>query len=315
MSAETATLSGRPDRRQTAVVLLVAAVLVAAALGLQQVRDSQYRIEAPDTTLLYVRSGESASRLALSFRALLADVYWIRAIQHYGDTRLSSNPNKQYSALYPLLDLATSLDPQFTIAYRFGALFLAEPFPAGAGRVDLAIALLNKGLAADPAKWQYAQDAGFVYYWWLQDYKQAAMWFDQASRIPGAPWWMRSMAATTLAEGGDRASSRLLWMQLYESAGDDWIRSNARLRLAQLDALDEIDQLAAAVARYQRVAGRFPADWNALRAAGLLTAIPTDPSGEPYQLDASQPGGVTLSRASKLHPLPAQLLRKAGPPS
>jgi tetratricopeptide (TPR) repeat protein len=290
-------------------------LLTGAALGLQAMRETHYRIESGDATLLYVTSGASVNRLALSYRALLADVYWIRAIQHYGDTRLSTSPTKQYSALYPLLDLATSLDPRFTVAYRFGAMFLAEPFPAGAGRTDLAITLLNKGLAAEPAKWQYAQDAGFVYYWWLQDYKQAAAWFDKASRIKGAPWWLRSLAATTLVQGGDRASSRVLWMQLYETAENDWVKTTSRLRLAQLDALDEMDQFAVRVARYQQIVGRFPANWEALRAAGLLRAIPSDPSGTPYLLDATQPGGITIAQSSKLYPLPPQFVRKAGPPS
>ena len=315
MSADAERLSDRPDRRQIGVALVASALLVAAALGVQAVRETHYRIKSVDATLLYVTSGASLNRLALSYHALLADVYWIRAIQHYGDTRLSTSQTKQYSALYPLLDLATSLDPRFTLAYRFGAMFLAEPFPAGAGRVDLAIALLNKGLAAEPAKWQYAQDAGFVYYWWLQDYKQAAMWFDKASRIEGAPWWLRSLAATTLVQGGDRRSSKVLWMQLYETAESDWVRTNARLRLAQLDALDEIDLLAGRVARYQQIVGRFPTDWEALRTAGLLNAIPSDPSGAPYLLDATQPGGVTIARSSKLYPLPPQFVRKAGPPS
>jgi tetratricopeptide (TPR) repeat protein len=315
MSAAATARSGRPDRRQAIVALLVSALCVASALGLQAVREAHYRLRSGDATLMWVQSGASLNRLALSYRTLLADLYWIRAIQHYGDTQLSTSPTKQYSSLYPLLDLATTLDPRFTIAYRFGAIFLAEPFPDGAGRVDQAIALLNKGLAAEPRKWQYAQDAGFVYYWWVQDYKQAAMWFDKAGRIEGAPWWLRSLAATTLVQGGDRRSSRALWMQLYETADDDWIKTNARLKLAQLDALDEIDQLAALVTRYQQIAGRFPVEWEALRAAGLLSAIPSDPSGASYLLDATQPGGVTIARSSKLYPLPAQFVRKAGPPS
>jgi tetratricopeptide (TPR) repeat protein len=297
------------------VALLVSALCMAAALGLQAVREASYRLASSDASVLWVQSGASLNRAALSYRSLFADLYWIRAIQHYGDTQLSKSPTKQYSLLYPLLDLATTLDPRFTIAYRFGAIFLAEPFPDGAGRVDQAIALLNKGLVAEPGKWQYAQDAGFVYYWWVQDYKQAALWFDKAGRIEGAPWWLRSLAATTLVQGGDRRSSRALWMQLYESADDDWIKMNARLKLAQLDALDEIDQLAALVARYQRTAGQFPADWDALRSARLLNASPTDPSGSPYVLDATLPGGVTIARSSRLYPLPAQFMRKAGPPS
>ncbi|MEI6668400.1 MAG: hypothetical protein WCP29_09615 [Acidobacteriota bacterium] len=315
MSAEVVRLAGRPDRRQIVVNLVVSALLVAAALGLQVVREARFRLESPDATVMYLRSGEAANRLALSFRAVAADLYWIRAIQHYGRTKTSTDPARQYSALYPLLDLATSLDPRLTIAYRFGAMFLAEPFPAGAGRVDLAIALLKKGLAAEPARWQYAQDAGFVYYWWLQDYHQASQWFERAGSIAGAPWWLKAMAATTLAQGGDRQSSRVMWRQLYETADDQWVKSNSRLKLAQLDALDEIDRLAAQVARYQQATGRFPSDWDALRAARLIDAVPDDPSGTPYVLDPSQPGGVRIAVSSKLHPLPPQFLRKAGPPS
>ena len=86
-----------------------------------------------------------------------------------------------YTLLYPLLDLTTTLDPHFNIAYRFGSIFLAEAYPGGAGRPDLAIALLEKGLRARPDKWEYMQDIGFVHYWWRHDYQAAAAWFDAAS--------------------------------------------------------------------------------------------------------------------------------------
>ena len=48
------------------------------------------------------------------------------------------------------------------------------------------------------------QDIGFVHYWWHHDYQAAADGSARASEVPGAPWWLRSLAATTLAEGGDR---------------------------------------------------------------------------------------------------------------
>ena len=60
--------------------------------------------------------------------------------------RRTSKASQTYPLLYPLLDLTTTLDPRFNIAYRFGAIFLAEPYPGGPGRPDLAIALLEKGL-------------------------------------------------------------------------------------------------------------------------------------------------------------------------
>ena len=75
----------------------------------------------------------------------------------------------EYELLQPLLDLTTTLDPFFTVAYRFGAIFLSEVPPGGPGRPDQAIALLEKGIAAQPGKWQYFHDIAFVHYWQLRD--------------------------------------------------------------------------------------------------------------------------------------------------
>src|SRR5262249_33330869 len=216
-------------------------VLLAAVIGLQMIQAAQPPLAAPEgvgTNLLYVRSPQVLRRATLSFQALLADIYWIRAVQHYGGTKLSNDPNKQYDVLYPLLDLTTSLDPYFDVVYKFGSVFLAETYPAGAGRPDQAIALLQKGLRTRPDKWELAQEVGFVYYWWLGDYQNAAMWFNRAADMPKAPDWLRPLAAVTLAQGGNRASSRVLWTEIGRNADAEWLRDQASFRLKQLDALD-----------------------------------------------------------------------------
>lgn len=293
-------------------LLTGAAVMWGAALSLQACRETHHALPPAANDVLYLRAGAAVPRLALGFDAILADIYWVRAIQHFGGTRHAAEGDKSYRLLYPLLDLTTTLDPHFNVAYRFGAIFLAEPYPGGPGRADQAIALLERGLATDPKKWQYAQDAGFVYYWWLHDYKAAAAWFDRASRIEGAPWWLRSMAATTLAQGGDRQSSRRLWQQLYETSDDGWVKNNAQLRLTQFQALDQIDALAALVRRYVQLRGQPPDSWRALVAMGWVRGIPVDPSGTPYELDAAAAGGVVLSPKSPLAPLPPEFTGNTG---
>jgi tetratricopeptide (TPR) repeat protein len=239
----------------------------------------------------------------LSYRSLLADVYWIRVIQHYGGTKLSRDPLKQYDLLYPLLDLTTSLDPRFNVPYRFGAIFLAEPPPAGPGRPDQAIALLQKGLQAQPDRWEFAEDIGFVYYWWERDYHKAAEWFRRASEMPKAPSWMTAMAAVTLAQGGNRESSRRLWQEMLNSPDADWVAGQARFRLSQLDALDQIEYLERIVGAYTQRAATRPQSWADLARAGYLRGVPVDPERYPYHLDP-QRGTVTLDPASPLNPLP-----------
>ena len=194
--------------RSIGVVALVA-VLMAGAAGLQSLREARYPRPIVNSESLYLTSGRALKRLTTGYNAVAADLYWIRAIQYYGDVRLKiakAKANGQvagelprealpdYALLYPLLDLTTTLDPQFGIAYQFGSIFLGESYPGGPGRPDLAIALLEKGLQYRPDKWEYMQDIGFVHYWWRHDYRAASEWFDRASKVEGAPWFLRSLA-------------------------------------------------------------------------------------------------------------------------
>jgi tetratricopeptide (TPR) repeat protein len=285
---------------------LAAAVagLLAASIGVQAWRDAVAPAAEPVPEDLYLTSGSMLARAALSYDALVADVYWMRAIQHFGRERQGLGTGR-YAQLHGLLDLATSLDPHFVIAYRFGALFLAEPRPGGAGRPDQGIALLEKGLRVDPRKWEYLLDIGFLYYWRYGDYEKAAAAFARAADIPDAPWWLRPLAAVTLEKGGDRQSSRLLWRAMLEQAQDEWQRTTAARRLLQLDALDEIDRLRAAVDRYEQRHDRLPDSWRALVTDGALVATPIDPAGTAFLYDPEN-GFVTVSPSSPLYPLPSE---------
>jgi hypothetical protein len=131
------------------------------------------------------------------------------------------------------------------------------------------------------------QDLGFVYYWHLSDYRTAADLFQRAGDLPGAPNWLRPLAAVTLAEGGNRQASRALWQQLAH-ADEEWLRNSAELRLTQLDAMDVMDA------------------WRKARDAGRRPPLPLDPSGTPFEIDPAT-GDITVSRQSHLFPLPGQL--------
>lgn len=299
-----------PPRGMRSLALIAAIVCLAAAVGVHAFQDQRFPPPSVDTPgLLYVRSGETMRRLALGYDGAAADLYWIRALQHFGRERLTPpGQPRTYALLYPLLDLTTTLDPYFTIAYRFGAIFLGEAYPGGPGRPDLAVALLQKGLAAQPNKWQYMQDLGFVYYWHMQDYRTAATWFQRASEVPGAPSWMGPLAAVTMAEGGHRSASRSLWQQIAKS-DEPWLRDSAVQRLAQLDAMDAIDLITARVQDYQRTHPGSPISWDQLRAAGYLRGVPLDPTGTPYVVTPD--GHVTVSKESRLWPLPGQVRDQA----
>jgi tetratricopeptide (TPR) repeat protein len=281
---------------------------VAAAAAVLHARDRVAQPAAASARQLYLHSGPAARRAFLTFDALAADVYWMRTIQHYGRDRKSQRTSGRFELLQPLIDLTTTLDPHFNLAYRFGAIFLAMEPPDGPGRPDEAIALLEKGLAANPSRWQYAHDIGFVHYWHTGDYRQAALWFEKAAAMPGAPSWIRPLAALTLSKGGDRAGARALLNELRTS-NEAYIRQAAERFLAQLQTLDRIDDVQARVNAFHAQTGRWPASLRELAAMGRLPGLPVDPTGTPLALDRAS-HRVVIGRESPLSPLPAAFARR-----
>jgi tetratricopeptide (TPR) repeat protein len=277
-------------------------VLGTVVVRLQVERERRFPAQETVQDVLYVTSPALLQRLVLSYDAVAADIYWIRTIQYYGSTRLSGRGDQGYELLYPLLDLTTSLDPAFSIAYRFGAFFLSEEPPGGAGRPDLAVRLLEKGMAANPTRWEHPYDIGFVHYR-LGDYARAADWFRRAADVPGAASWLAPLAAVTLAAGGDVESARFMWHRMLEATDEAWIRGVAEHRLQQLDAIETIRQLEALTAAYERRFGTPPANWEDLVKESMLRGVPLDPAGHAYVLNPLR-GTVAVSEASPMWPLP-----------
>jgi tetratricopeptide (TPR) repeat protein len=234
---------------------------------------------------LLLRSGKLLKRLSLGYDSLLADIYWTRTVQYNGGV-IARGVN-DFGLLAPLLDVTTDLDPRLDVAYRYGAIFLSEKVPAGAGRPDQAIALVRKGIAANPTNWRLYYDLGFVYYWYLRDYQQAAQTFWEGSKVPGAMPWMSAMAAHIAGSGGSRETSRFMWGQIYESSQDITIRANALAHLQALRTLDDLDALTNFAEIYKKRTGHAPTSMQDLVNAHIILGIPQDPGGYPYIFDAN----------------------------
>jgi hypothetical protein len=71
-------------------------VTLAGAVGVRAATDGRFEMYAPRNAVQWVRSPEAMRRLSLGFDSLLADVYWIRAVQYYGGTRLSDEGDNRH---------------------------------------------------------------------------------------------------------------------------------------------------------------------------------------------------------------------------
>jgi hypothetical protein len=267
-----------------------------ASWPVQWVLDRQRGPEAEIRDVLYLPSGKLLRQLSLGYETLLADIYWTRVVQYFGRKRLAKAT--RFDALGPLLNITADLDPHLIIAYRYGSVFLAEKPPGGAGQPLEALDFLRRGIVRNPEYWRLWEDLGFIYYWDLKDYPQAAKVFLVGSERPGALPWMKVLAATVAAKGGGYETSRLLWLDIYRHADNDSIRRSALAHLMALDAQEELRRLNELLVLYRQKEGQAPRALSDLVAAGYLKAAPRDPSGAPYVL--SPEGQASLSPSSRV---------------
>jgi tetratricopeptide (TPR) repeat protein len=261
-------------------------LLVLLPLGFAGVWQLQQRIDGQRTALhqerdeLVLRSGKLVKAMSLEYAPLMADIYWTRVVQYYGDKRAKHDAN--FELLWPLLDVTTTLDPNLLVAYRFGSTFLSEPSPRGAGRPELGIELLERGIKANPEYWRFYEDLGFIYYFELKDYAKASAAFSEGSKNPDAQIWMKIMAARIAAEGESLQTSIFLWNEVYQTTKDPQVKENALVHLQLLGVEQDCKQLDALADEFQKRTGRRPTRIGELVQLGLLPSVPLDPAGFPY---------------------------------
>ena len=237
---------------------------------------------------------KTARRMSLGFNGLAADWYWMRSLQYVGKKLINSTGNislddlsgLNMKLLVPLLDTATTLDPEFIEPYEYAAVVLP------AIDVQQAIRLTEKGIKANPNAWRLYHHLGYIY-WRQGQYQLASETYARGAQVPGAPAWMEAMTAKLQSEGGSRSTAREIYTRMYEQSTDDQVREMARKHLMRLDSLDQQDGLRKVFAAYQARTGKCPESWRELgpifRAGGIpldQSGAPLDPSGAPYLLKA-----------------------------
>ena len=259
------------------IVCMLASVLLLRSLD-------QLRTAATLDEVLYISSPQALKRMSLGYQGLLADIYWTRAVQYFGNKHHGGA--EHYDLLAPLLRITTELDPQLLVAYEFGSTFLAPAPPNGAGLPQQAIALDNFGIRNNPGDWRLYYDLGFIYYMDLQDYPKAAAAFSRGSQVPNAHPFLKVLAAQMAEHAGELQTARMLWSATYQTTPDSSVRANAAAHLRALQVDEDVANLEALIAVYRQRTGQLPRTFAELEKAGMLRGIPADPLGHTYALTA-----------------------------
>lgn len=243
---------------------------------------------------------EKLRGFSLGMEGLVADWYWMRSLQYLGDKIIKGQEDVAIDdladlnprLLYPLLDSATSMDPQFLAAYSFGAIVLP------AIDANQAVKIAEKGIANNPSEWRLYQHLGFIH-WKTGAFSKAAETYEKGAAIEGAPPFMRLMAARMRTEGGSLETARAIYEEMLNS-DDSNIRELAALRLLEITSLFEVETIQAAVDSigagesacsspvfWKTYADRFrnlrTAEGRPLRFEPV-TGAPIDPTGIPYAI-------------------------------
>ena len=259
--------------------------------------------------------GAKLKDYSLGFNGLIADWYWMQSLQYIGK-KISNSPVEMNinlenlrplnpRLLYPLLDNATSLDPQYLAVYSYGAVVLP------AIDSEQAIKIAEKGIVNNPNEWRLYQHLGYIY-WRLKNYEKAAETYEKGSQITNAPDFMRLMAAQMKNQGGSRETARQIYEQMITQSSDTQTKESAKIHLLRLDSEDERDVIRPVLQLFKEKTGRCVSNWGEIFPFLKSVKLPNgkdfridksnnlvDPSDSPYILDTAN-CNIQLNPASKL---------------
>lgn len=257
------------------ITLLVFATLTyATQLRIDDSRGSGVKVEK----FTYLPKGDYLRPVVIGFDQIVADIYWLRAIQVTGEPIISSMESEW---IYNCLDLVTTLDPRFDYAYQVGGIVLSTI----SNNIEKSNALLEKGLRENPMIWQIPFYLGFNYFYHLNDYKTAAYYMTKASELPGHPQYLPKLTARLYVEAGEPDVGLEFLARMYNQTDDEKVRGALERRIKEVMVERDARILEEAITKFKEIYGSYPGNLNELMDKEILSGIPQEPFGGYYYFD------------------------------
>lgn len=256
-------------------LLLVICLLVFAAYALLMpnlwASREQVRAEIPAG---YIIPSKFSRILALGNHGLLADFLFLKTATFIGGrSNIQQSMNEDdWVYVAQSLDVVTDLDPYFLDPYMLAEGLLAWD----ARRIDEANKLLEKGTRYREQDWKLLFFIGFNNFYFLKDYATASDYIMRASRLPGSPAYLKTLAARLGYYGGKSKTALLFLKEMLAETDNILLKRNLETRLTALERAVEIEE---ALQRFRSEQGKVSVSLDELLAAGYLQEIPVDPYG------------------------------------
>lgn len=246
-------------------------------------------------------------------RSLVADYFWLQAIQTMGEIghlSMAERPQR-YLDLFYYADLITDLDPDFRKVYTFAG----NAVPTNLGRetwvnTHEARKLLEKGVARFPNNPELRLFLAYNVSYFHGEHALAAEHLSYAARLPDAPAVIGEMASRLLAHTGHFDTALQLAQSFYESDQDPVMHEIFKQRLQEIQRERVLQQVDAAIKAFETREGRRPKELRELVDRGDLPALPVDPMGGVIYVGED---GRSQSTSSKLRLEPIDYRNRAPP--
>ena len=201
---------------------MVAVAVTAIAFGSL---DSTSKVA--DQGELFVPRARELRLGTLGFDALVADYYWLTALQLVGDD------SKPFDGrlIARLIEAVTTLDPWVDHAYRFAGVWLTDSLES----VRAGNRLLERGVSYSPREWRNRHYLGFNHFFFLGDTGRAADILEGTLGLPKTPRYIAPLVARLRLERDGLETARAFLVGLVESTDDPYAEAE------YLKAIDEID--------------------------------------------------------------------------
>ncbi len=238
-----------------------------------------YREKPPLEGVKYVPKPSLLKAVALEYRLLLADFFWMKVTLIYGEPDFRKKATEEdWDYIEKTIQVVTELDPYFFIPYYFAGIVL----PMEADRVDDANDILIKGMNYLKKEWRIPFLIGFNYYYYKHEYLKAAEYLEKASKLPGAPEYLPQLASRLRYQAGDIRHAIAFLMTMYNNTDNLELKKSLAMRIK---ALQDIYYLSEAVEIFKKKFNRPPQNLEELVKMHIIKAIPSDPYGGKYYYD------------------------------
>jgi hypothetical protein len=234
-----------------------------------------------DSDASFVPRPDVARVASLGFRPLVADIYWMQAVQVVGAELV--NPARHAPLIGKLVDVVTTVDPWVGHPYRFAAHWLTTDLE----QVRFANRLLERAVTYHPDDWRNWFYLGFNHFFYLEDHPAAAEALERASELEGSPTYLKRLVARLKADTAGLETAAVLLSELVRESEDPMAKAQYEAALLEIETERAARFLDEARETYRERNGRDIRRVEDLAEgpAAVLRALPPEPHGREWTLD------------------------------